>query len=533
MAALVGAFSLWTVPAFAQVVISIDDATASGGMAVVNVSLASNGASVGGMQNDIIFDNTQVQLSAATQCRINPEIGLSPPGGDCLEDTSVGPCKNLSRVLNTCGGTPQAQGCPEGAGTNISVFRGIIAATAAPNNNAIPDGVLYTCMFTVVSTPSELTNSNVVVSNPTGTRLDSTADSGTISGEGGEPTATPTEGGGEPTATPTIPTDVVVIDIEDLQIDEAGMAEVDVNLITNGMSVGGMQNDIIFDNTLVSLSAATQCRINPAIGLSPPGGDCLEDTSVGPCKNLSRVLNTCGGTPQAQGCPEGAGSNISVFRGIIAATAAPNNNEIPDGPLYTCTFTANSSAGLDNNNVVVSNPTGTRLDSFGADGSITVGGGQVDTPTPAVDTPTPVQPTATNTVPVVPTATNTSPPQATSTATPGEEPTQGEECSSTLAAATTATDVAITLANADCFPDDGGVVQIGASTTRGYAERSANQLFLTQPVGSIFPVGTVVTLLRGAGDDDDGCHIRGNATNTNAWMLLIPALGLLALRRRR
>jgi len=542
MVALVGALTLWTVPAIAQVTISVDDATAAGGMATVNVSLASNGGSVGGMQNDIIFDNTKVQLANAQACRINAAIGLTPNGMDCMEDTSVGPCKNLSRVLNVCGGTPQAQGCPEGATSTTSVFRGIIAATAAPNNNPIPDGVLYTCTFAVTTTPADLDNNNVVVSNPTGTRLDSVGDDGVISGEGGGPTPTPTTGGEPCPPTATVPTGGnVAIKVGDVVLASGvTTADVAVSLVSNGGSVGGMQNDIIFDNTKVQLANAQACRINAAIGLMPNGMDCMEDTSVGPCKNLSRVLNVCGGTPQAQGCPATATSTTSVFRGIIAATAAPNNNPIPDGVLYTCTFTVASTAALDNNNVVVSNPTGTRLDSVAVDGSICAAGGGDNTPTPVVS-PTNTPPTVvvpTNTPPTVvantPTRTHTAGPTNTPigpTITPTRR-TDGE-CESTLALPATTGSLFLTLVDGDCFPEEGGVVLINGLFTIGYANREGDVLNLVTPLNQTFTVGSTVRLARGGGDDDDGCHIQAKATNSNAWMLLIPALGLLAIRRKR
>src|SRR5690606_7329343 len=104
----------------------------------------------------------------------------------CEEDPVVGPCKTLSRNLASCGATPTPPGC-EGQPANISRFRGIIAATAVPNNNETPDGsVLYTCDFTVVGeVPAELVNSNVVASDPTGTRLESAAANGSIGGDGG------------------------------------------------------------------------------------------------------------------------------------------------------------------------------------------------------------------------------------------------------------------------------------------------------------------------------------------------------------
>lgn len=526
MGALVGALALWTAPALAQVTITIpSNVEPVDGKALVSVSVAGGGATVGGMQNDIIFDNTLVNLARAAECRINAAIGLFPGGDSCLEDSSIGPCKNLSSVLNVCGGTPQAEGCPVGAGTNISVFRGIIAATAAPNNNAIPDGVLYTCTFDVVGTlPATLEAANVVVSDPTGTRLDSSGVSGSI-GTGGGPTPTPTE---------VVPEGLLI------QIGSdpgtGATASIDVTLASDGMNVGGMQNDIVFDNTKVNLARAAECRINPAIGLFPGGDSCLEDSSIGPCKNLSSVLNVCGGTPQAEGCPPGSGTNISVFRGIIAATAAPNNNAIPDGVLYTCTFNVvNASAlpaVLTNNNVVVSDPFGSRLDASGTNGCV---GNCGDEPTPTAtmdvsptNTPVPTTAAPTNT-PVTPVVspTNTMAPTATATSsTPGD-------CVSALANPLVVGEAALTLVNGSCFPTNGGTVRIGPSFTTGYTERVGNQLFLTQAASSAFPVGTVVTLLRGGGDDDDGCHINAKATNSNAWLLLVPALGLLALRRKQ
>lgn len=530
MGALVGALALWAAPAVAQVTITIDsDVEPADGQAVVNVSVAGGGATVGGMQNDIIFDNTIVNLSRAAECRINAAIGLFPGGDSCLDDSTIGPCKNLSSVLNTCGGTPQAEGCPSGAGTNISVFRGIIAATAAPNNNAIPDGPLYTCTFDVVNAealPAALEASNVVVSDPVGTRLDSTGVDGSIGEGGATPTNTPDTG-----PTPTVPPGGALISIgTDPGTGETAL--VDVSLATDGASVGGMQNDIIFDNTVINLARAAECRINAAIGLFPDGGSCLDDSTIGPCKNLSSVLNTCGGTPQAEGCPAGAGTNISVFRGIIAATAAPNNNVIPDGVLYTCTFNVVNAGALPTvltgSNQVVSDPFGTRLTSAVANGG--VGEGPSPTATPDVSpTDTPVPPTNTPVPPTDTPAEPTSTQEPTATATTGT----GEECVSTLANAAAVGNAAITLVDASCFPAGGGTIQIGTTQPRGYVERVGNQLFLVQSLSAGFPAGTVVTLIRGGGDDDDGCHINAKATNSNAWLLLIPAVGLLALRRKQ
>jgi len=143
-------------------------------IAVVDVTLASGGNLVGGMQNDLLFDNTILELAAASSCRINPAIGDRLP--NCEEDPEfiTAPCKTLARNLVQCGSVPQPDGCPEGARATTSRFRAIIAATAVPNGNPIPSTVLYTCDFQVRDRgrlPEEILNRNLVVANPSGTRL--------------------------------------------------------------------------------------------------------------------------------------------------------------------------------------------------------------------------------------------------------------------------------------------------------------------------------------------------------------------------
>jgi hypothetical protein len=261
----------------------------------------------------------------------------------------------------------------------------------------------------------------------------------------------------------------------------------------------------------------------------------LDDPSIGPCKNLNSVIQTC---PGGDGCPDGASSDTKVFRGIIAATAAPNNNVIPDGVLYTCTFNVVDAgalpATLEASNVVVSDPFGVRLDAAGADGCV----GDCDdgpTPTPTEDIPptnTPVTPVVPTSTPVTPTST----PAATQTATATVE---GEDtpvvCESTVSIQAQTGAVTLELVDGDCFPESGGTILIGTASpiTIGYTERVGNQLFLSSPLPSLVAAGTTVTLISGAGDDDDGCHINARADNSRAWMLLIPALGALVLRKRR
>src|SRR5262245_46730914 len=57
---------------------------------------------------------------------------------------------------------------------------------------------------------------------------------------------------------------------------------VDVVLDSDGEGIGGLQNDIVFDHTVVRLESAADCRINPAYGTTPVGtGDgvvtCVDD----------------------------------------------------------------------------------------------------------------------------------------------------------------------------------------------------------------------------------------------------------------
>jgi lipopolysaccharide export system protein LptA len=416
---------------------------------VVDISLVTGGESVGGMQNDIIFDNRVVTLPSASACVLNPALGPfpngPPPAETCDDNVETGPCKTLNRVLSNCGATPLPPGCPE-QNVNLSRFRAIIAATGTPNDNPIPDGVLYTCTFDVAfaeGLPTALENSNVVVSDPTGGRVQEVTavsgfatiggvvatascgdsitlvdasrfpDSGTIlvdnqmiaytksgntlnlaqtlnqiAGAGEivylvptlEPTPTPTEPSGPPTATPTATRTGVQINVGTGAVNESNQVVIDVTLADGGNSVGGVQNDIIFDHTAISLPQASRCVLNPALGMFPlglpPAVNCGDDPEIGPCKTLSRDLRNCGDSPLPQGCPE-QNANLSRFRAIIAATATPNDNPIPDGVLYTCTFDVVSVGALptvlDNMNLVASDPLGERVEPVsGDDGLATI-----------------------------------------------------------------------------------------------------------------------------------------------------------------
>jgi len=171
----------------------------------ISVSMVTSDASIAGVQNDIIFDPALVDLSKASDCVINPDIGDKL--AECDEDPQTAPCKQLQRNLADC---PAAAGCPEGS-EGLKRFRAIILSTA--NVNTIPDGVLYTCNFTVkaASGTAMLENLNFGSSDPGGTAVTTDGCNGQVVIGGGPvvdtptPTETPTEQE-EPTLTPVPPT---------------------------------------------------------------------------------------------------------------------------------------------------------------------------------------------------------------------------------------------------------------------------------------------------------------------------------------
>jgi YVTN family beta-propeller protein len=184
------------------------------------------------------------------------------------------------------------------------------------------------------------------------------------------PTAMPTSTGMPvPTATP-ISTRVVRLRIGSAAGRPGERVTVEVVLDSDGLSVAGVQNDIVFDPALADLDKASSCTINPEIGDQLDG--CEADPPVGPCKFLLRNLADC---PEALGCPPDS-AGLRRFRGIVLATS--NVNEIPDGLLYTCSFaiSANATAGaharLTCSYPGVSDPQGSPHDTVCADGEIQV-----------------------------------------------------------------------------------------------------------------------------------------------------------------
>jgi MYXO-CTERM domain-containing protein len=197
------------------------------------------------------------------------------------------------------------------------------------------------------------------------------------------------------------------------QGDPNGTVQISVTMNSGGATVGGMQNDIVFDPALVDLAKKSDCKINPEIGDKLDA--CDEDPPTAPCKSLSSVLEDC---PGVSNCEAGN----KYFRGIIIALG--NVQPIPDGVMYTCTFAVKAGSGtaiLQNLNFGSSDPNGEAVTTEGCDGKVVIGAEEpTETPTATetpTDTPQEVVPTATLT-PVPPTKTSTA---TRTTGTPGAD----------------------------------------------------------------------------------------------------------------
>lgn len=144
----------------------------------------------------------------------------------------------------------------------------------------------------------------------------------------GIPTPTP---GNLLTPTPSPPltaTSTAIVRGVEIRVDTVNAApgsQVAVNVILarHGEVVEGTQNDITFDpDEGANISDISSCVINPAI--SDDAAGCEDDPNSGPCKQLNRALDDVEG-------------GLRRFRGLILSLV--NAAVIPDGTLYTCTFT--------------------------------------------------------------------------------------------------------------------------------------------------------------------------------------------------
>lgn len=419
-----------------------DAVVAADRTATVVIALDSDGASVGGLQADLLFDTRAVRLDSAARCTIDPAIDYRAEVCEAGEE-STAPCKTLSANLATCGGARPVPGC-EGQGAETARLRVLLAAVSIPNRNAIPDGPVVRCRFGLVDEarlPAPLTLANTAFSDPFGNRLAAGPDAAPfvrIDPLAPPPSSSPTQtatrtASPSPTATRT-PTSTATPSPTSSRFASLSIAvvrataasvEVPVELAGGGLDVGGVQLDLLYDHTAVALAGNDACRIAPELADSLPGCDQDPNDITAPCKTFYRNIESCGGDPVATGCPE-RNPALSRLRVIVAATARPNFVPVPDGPVFGCTFDVidplRLPVVLTASLAVASDPRGARLPVEERSGAILS-----DTATlPPTWTPAP---TFTPTVTPTPTMTwtrrptNTPLPTRTRTSTPTPRPT--------------------------------------------------------------------------------------------------------------
>jgi hypothetical protein len=467
----------------------------------ITATLATGGSEVAGTQNDFSFEPANVSVArrpnGRPDCAVNPDIDK--------------------------GGTSfafQPAGCQGAACVRV---RALVLST--DNTDPILDGsLLYTCKVDVAAAASgtfPLELSGTILSTPAGQRVCGTGASdppctGNVNG------SITVEGGG-----PTGPG----IALSRVTGEKGQRVAISATLSTGGSDVAGTQNDFSFD------------PVNIPVARRPNG---RPDCAVNP--DIDK-----GGTSfafQPAGC---TGTDCVRVRALVLST--DNTDPIPDGSeLYTCNIDVAAEAPdgvypLTLSGTILSSPAGVRVCGSGAsdppctgnvNGSITIGG-----PVPPTNTPTATEavPTSTPTSPAVePTNTPTQPTVVVPTATATQPSGQA-----VLTTNITATTTSIPVSNVLIFPQQ-GTVQIGNELIN----YSGTQLVAGGPAGLLLNAqrgafgttaaahnaGSLVVLAPQPSpvqDDDDGCDCRiasNGGSSRSAWMVLIPVIGLLILRRR-
>jgi len=475
--------------------------------AVISVKLAAGGAMIAGTQSDITFP-TNAPIAAKANghpdCTVNADINKG--------------ATSFAFRPNAC------------TGTACTAVRALVLAT--DNTDPIPDGsVLFTCNVTLDPTNTatlDYTFSGVILSDPNGTKVPDTGDQdGTIciAVNTPTPTLTPTPAGGAtntptPGEQPTCPTARPAPAGPALWIpDQAAPpvpTSIQVKLAAGGKQIAGMQTDIAFPAADVIAAKANghpDCTVNP---------------------DINKGATSFGFRPAS--C---TGTACNAVRAIVLAT--DNTDPIPDGSvLFTCNIAITSTTGSVDytmSGTVLSDPNGVKVPDAGDQGGIICITGE----TPPTATATPVN-TPTQ-APVTPPATAT----ATFTATPRITITPGV-VTSTLSRAILATDTTIPLVSCAGFPDSGTIrieseqityngkdpagatgacsltnAQRGANGTTA-AAHAAGAIVLLVPAT---PTPSTTTL-----EDEGGCQIGTAGHSSGGWLLLVPMVGLLVVRRR-
>ena len=480
--ATAGALCLGSSAALAQTIVVGNASGDAGQQVTVTVTLSTGGAEVAGTQNDIGF---QPQARVAAKANGKPDCAVN---GD------------IDKGATSFAFRPS--GCSGEACTGI---RALVLST--DNVAAIPNGsVLYTCKVNIAADAAggdyTLAATGVILSDPVGNAIaGASGQNGTVTVSGGGPEPTPTE-------VPSAPCDAPAIQAPSFDGQPGTTVEFNVTLKAGTNQVAGTQNDIGFQpQTRIAAKAngKPECAVN---------GD------------IDKGATSFAFRPS--GC---SGEACTGIRALVLST--DNVAAIQDGSvLYTCKVAvaadANATYPLDVTGVILSDPAGNAIEgATGCDGAVVAGTVVVPTltPTEVEEQPTP---TATATPPPAATATITASPAPTQTAKPGQaRTTKGAS----------AGDTTLELTNVNGFASSGTVQVEGIAEELEYNSISGKKLILAAGLPAAVPLGTLVTFVPGGAptvsyDDDDGCQIATRSHGSVAWMLLIPAVGLLVLRRR-
>jgi len=274
-----------------------------GGKATVDVRLtAGDGEVVAGTQNDLQFDDSLLGITPS-DCQINPEIG---PGSEAAK----------SLATNVLVGPP--------------TVRNIIVATA--DQNPIPDGLLYTCTFTVAADAPlgsiELANTKLIASDADGQPLPATGTSCALTIAEATPTETPV-----PTGTPTVTPTATPPCTKDSECP-SGEVCVDGSCVTPTPTPPGFCTDD------TDCQPGESCVDNRCVTPTPtPPGFCTDDTDCQPGESC--VDNRCVTPTPVVACTDDtdcAPGEVCVDSQCVTPTPTPT-------PVGFCTDSTDCPAG--------------------------------------------------------------------------------------------------------------------------------------------------------------------------------------------
>ena len=316
------------------------------------------GSAIGAPGHQVSFDvrlnTSEVQLSGV-QADITFDPGNAPVAAnasgkpDCIVNANIGKGNTAFGFLPF--------GC---SGVACRTVRAVVLS--AHNSNPIPDGsVLFSCRVSISPNATSgstypLSVRGVILSDPSGREINGTGTGGQIVVVA---TASPT-----PTATNT---PGATLNLGSASGSPGDTVTIAASLITNGLRIAGVSDDIDYDSTLVQ--AALKANGDPDCSIDP-----LIKTGTVPNKILLASVITVPGLPP----------NVKTLR--IGIFGNGNTNPIPSGPLYTCKFTVASGASgaiILANVPFTSDPNGRSVTTTGTDGTIAIRTAPTSTPLPA------------------------------------------------------------------------------------------------------------------------------------------------------